>query len=190
MNIKKFSIYSSIITAVIVIACIVCCFIVIPTPFTFENEPKSITVYNYNKSSKGETVTKNGAYSNYYNTLVKEFQKTTTFTVFERIVSGANIYKKASQDIKQTKPTWSSVKRGVTIEISFQEKESIVVFVDGDSKLIEYYGLAMVVQPSSNVHEVSLYFNTKQDGSYTSSPILIQMKTEKLYKLITTMEFN
>lgn len=191
MSIKKFSIYASIILSFMVIACIICCFIIIPTPIELKNEPTSITVYNYEISSTGVTATKTNTKANDFDKLYNEFINTTNFSVFERILTGANIYKKPSQDVNQTKPTWSSAKsKAATIELSFKEKESIVVYVDGYSKKIDFYGLAMVVSSSLQVHEVSLYFKTTAGGTYTSTPILIQMKTNKLYKQISTIDFK
>lgn len=191
MGLKRFSIYSSIIMACVMIVCIVCCFIVIPSTITFENDPTSITVYNYNISSTGVTSTKTNTHANDYNNLLNEFKNTTNLTVFQRIFSGANIYKKPSQDLKQLKPTWSTAKKGTaTIEMSFNEKESFIVTIDGDTKKIEFYGLAMVVSSSILVHEVALYFKTTPSGTYTSAPILIQMKTNKLYKTIESIDFK
>ena len=191
MNIKKFSIYSSIIVSVMIIVCIVCCFIKIPTTFGFSSNPTSITVYNYNASSTGITVTETNSYADYYKKLYSEFKNTTNLTVFQRISSGANIYKKPSQDIKQSKPTWSSVKGGnVTIELLFKEKQSIIVYINGYSRQIDFYGVAMIVSSSPFVHEVSLYYKTTTSGSYTSSPILIQMDTKELHKTISNMNWS
>lgn len=191
MNIKKFSIYSSIIVSVMIIVCIVCCFIKIPTTFEFSSNPTSITVYNYNASSTGISVTETNSYADYYKKLYSEFKNTTNLTVFQRISSGANIYKKPSQDIKQSKPTWSSVKGGnVTIELLYKEKQSIIVYINGYSRQIDFYGVAMIVSSSPFVHEVSLYYKTTTSGSYTSSPILIQMDTKELHKTISSMNWS
>ena len=191
MSLKKFTIFSSIIIACMVIVCIVCCFITIPSTFQFSSNPTSITVYNYNLSSTGITATESNTNAENYKKLYEEFKKLTNLTVFQRISSGANIYEKPSQDVNQKKPTWSSVKGGnATIELLFNEKQSIIVYINGNSRQIDFYGLAMVVSSSSFVHEVSLYYKTTTSGTYTSSPILIQMKTNKLYKVINSMNWS
>lgn len=191
MNIKRFSICAIIIMSLIVVGCVVCCFIKIPSSFEFTAEPTSITVYDYNQSSTGITTTKTNTNSKDYERIFESFKQTTNLSVFQRIISGANIYEKASQDIKQEKPTWSTVKGGnVTIELLFKEKQSQIVYVDGYSKQIDFYGLAMVVSSSPFVHEVSLYYKTTTSGTYTSSPILIQMDTNELNKLIKSMKWN
>ena len=191
MELKKFTIYSTVIVSLLLISCIVCCFIKIPTTFEFSSNPTSITVYNYNASSTGITVTETNSYADYYKKLYSEFKNTTNLTVFQRISSGANIYKKPSQDIKQSKPTWSSVKGGnVTIELLFKEKQSIIVYINGYSRQIDFYGVAMIVSSSPFVHEVSLYYKTTTSGSYTSSPILIQMDTKELHKTISSMNWS
>ena len=189
MNIKKFSIFSTIILSVMVIACIICCFITIPTPMEFVNDPTSITVYDYSQSTTGITASKTNTKSDSYYKLLKAFKDTTTLTVFQRIASGANIYKKPSQDLEQKSPTWSSAKGGKTIEMSFNEKESMIVYVDGNSKKIDFYGLAMVVSSSRFIHEVCLYFKTTANGTYSSAPIIIQMNTRGLYNLIKSIDY-
>ena len=190
MSIKKFSIYTSIILSVMIVASIICCFITIPSPLKFKNDPTTITVYDYSQSSTGKITEKTNVYSNEYNKLLKEFKNTTNLTVFQRIASGANIYKKPSQDLKQTKPTWSSVKGGVTIEITFKEKESMVLYVNGNTKKIDFVSLAMVVSSSNLVHEAVLYFKSPTDKNYNSTPILIQMKTNGLNRLIRSINFK
>jgi len=191
MNIKKFSICASIIVACMIITCIVCCFITIPSSFKFSENPSSITVYNYNVSSKGITATESNTNAENYKKLIEEFKETTNLTVFQRISSGANIYEKPSQDVKQLKPTWTTVKGGeTTIELLFKQKQSMIVYINGYSRQIDFYGLAMVVSSSPFVHEVSLYYKTTTSGSYTSSPILLQMKTNELYKVINSMDWS
>lgn len=191
MNIKKFSICAIIIMSVIVVSCVVCCFIKIPSSFNFTAEPTSITVYDYSQSSTGKTVTKTNTNAEDYEKLFNEFKNLTNLSVFQRIISGANIYEKPSQDIKQEKPTWPTVKGGnVTIELLFKEKQSQVVYVDGYSKQIDFLGLAMVVSSNPFVHEVSLYYKTTTSGTYASSPILIQMDTNELNKIIKYMDWS
>lgn len=191
MELKKFTIYSTVIVSLLLISCIVCCFIIIPTPYSFTEKPSSITVYNYTKSSTGITVTQTNTHKNDYDKLYENFVTSTNLSIFERIVSGANIYEKPSQDISQKRPTWSTAKSGnVTMELSFDNKQSIVVFVNGNSKQIDFYGVAMVVSSSNLVHEVALYYKTTKNGSYTSSPILLQAKTRNLYKIISSINME
>ena len=188
MKLKTFGIFASSIIAFIAVMCIVFSFIIIPAPFKISEDPSSITVYNNNVSTVGKTVTKTNAESKNYDKLLKAFVETTNLSIFERAVSGANIYSKPTQDIKQELPTWSSIKnKYVTIELSFKNKQSIVVSVEGNTKKIDFYGLALVVEKSNFVNDTVIYYKTT--SSYTSSPIIINANTSKLYKIITSLEF-
>lgn len=190
MGLKKFSIYSLIIFSLVVVTCIVCCFIRIETPFKINGEPDSITVYNYEKYPTGRTTNSN-TYNELFNELNNEFKNSSNLSIFQRIASGANIYNKPSMDVKQEKPTWTTAKsKAVTMEISYKEKQSVIVQVDGKTRQIDFYGLAFVLNPSILVHEVSLYYKTSVGGLYVSSPILIQMKTNKLYKIVNSLDLS
>ena len=56
MELKKFSLFSSIIVGVILLITVIINFIVIPTPFRMTSNPSSITVYDYSRSSTGKTL--------------------------------------------------------------------------------------------------------------------------------------
>ena len=190
MNLKKFSIFATVIISIIALMCVVFCFIVIPAPFKISEDPASITVYNYNVSTVGKTVTKSNSEKENYEKLLKAFVETTNLSIFERAVSGANVYSKPSQDIKQEEPTWSSVKnKNMTFEISFSNKQYIILSIDGNTKPIGFYGLAFVVESNPFVHQVVMYYKTTSAGTYTSSPILIHANTSRLHSIIQSMEF-
>ena len=171
--------------SVIIVGLIVFSFIVLPTPLKFSEDPMSITIYNYSKATTGITTTKSNSYKETYEELLEEFTNCSNLSVFSRAFSGANIYDKPSQDIAQERPTWSTAnKNATTIELLFENKQSIIVTIDRNTKKIDFYGIAMVVSDSVLVHEVALYYKTNRNTSYTSSPILMSVKTNKLYNLI------
>ena len=135
MGLKRFSIYSLIITSLVVIFCVICCFVVIPTPFTFTEMPSKIVVYNYKISSKGETLTSTNSQKENYQIIYDEFVKSSNLSMFQRIVSGANIFEKPTHDVKGIKPTWPTVKgNNATIELTFTNKQHMIVSVDGNTK--------------------------------------------------------
>ena len=185
MDLKKFSIFSSIIIGSMMILCIVFSFIVIPTPFRVSEEPNSITVYNYQKSSTGTTYTKTNSGKKTYEKLYAEFVNMTNLSVFERAASGVNIYSKATQDLNQSQPTWANAKsNNITMELSFKNKQSIILSINGNTKQIDFYGLAFVVNNYNFVNDIILYYKTTSTGSYTSSPIILGAKTNNIYKII------
>jgi len=188
MTLKKFSIFSAIIISVIILLNIILCFIVIPTPFKITADPSSITIYNYSVSSTGKTITKSNSYKEHYNNLLNAFIYSTNLSIFERAVSGSNVFDKATQDVGNRQPNWNSVKnKNVTIEMNFSEKQSIIVCVNGNTKQIDYYGIALVVNNNTFVKDTVIYYKTSSGGAYTNSPIILGAKTNKLYKIITSI---
>ena len=191
MNLKKFSTFASVIIAAIIVMIVVFGFIVIPAPFNISEDPATITVYDQTQSSLGKTITKSNSEKQNYEKILNAFVQTTNLTVFERAFSGVNIYSKPTQDIEQKQPTWASVKnKEVTIELSFSSKQSIIVSINGNTKQIDFYGLAFVVENNWFVHDVVIYYKTTSSGTYTSSPIIIGANTKKLYNVITSLNYN
>ena len=187
MTLKKLSIYSIIFAGIIVISCVVFCFIKSNKPLEFNNEPTSITVYDYGKQSTGITLTP-AADEQQFSSILNCFENITSVSVFERAYSGSNVYDLPGLDINQQKATWgASIVDNKTIELTFGEKQSMIVDIDGYTRQIDFYSIAIVVTNSIFVHEVALYYKISTSGVYTSSPILIKAKTDKLYKMIDAM---
>ncbi len=191
MKLKKFSIFAISIISVILLSCIVFCFVVIPAPFKISDDPQSITVYNQSQSTLGKTLTKSNTEKENYEKILKAFVETTNLSIFERAFSGVNLYSKPTLDVDQKEPTWASVKnKNVTVELNFERRQSIIVSVGGNTRQIDFYGLAMVLDSSIFVKDVVMYYKTTSGGSYTSSPIIIGANTSKLYNLITNLNFK
>ena len=106
-------------------------------------------------------------------------------------LNGKNLKLEPSQDVKQKYSTWkeSNKSDNYCMELIFEEKQSIIVTVDGNTKVIEFYGLIMVLNKTSNGAEVAMYFSTSEGTSknYTTSPILVNAKQNGLYKLAASL---
>jgi len=187
MKLKTFSICTSIILSLLVLSCIVCCFIVIPTPFKFTEKPVNITVYNYKKSSKGETVNSIDMKDEYEN-LYESFINCSNFSIFERIASGANIFEKVGIDDSQKRPTWSTAKsNNATIELQFETEQYLYVYKNGKSRRIDFNNIAMVIEEKPVIHEVAIYYKKANDANYSSLQIIMNLKTNELYKIINSI---
>lgn len=187
MTLKKLSIYSIIFAGIIVVSCFVFAFVKSNKPLSFDNQPTSITVYDYSKQSTGMTITA-ATNEKQFNEILDCFENITSVSVFERAYSGSNVYDLPGLDVNQQKDTWgTAIDNQKTIELTFNTKQSFIVEVDGHTRKIDFYSIGMVVTNSILVHEVALYYKISTSGVYTSSPILVKAKTDKLFNLIDEM---
>lgn len=186
MNIKKFAIVSCcfvllILATIITLGCVkVNSKLDIDEPTTF--------VY-YVKSSVG--VKKSSDEPKIYNNLKKYVNEMTDLSIFDYMVKGISLKAKSGQDYNNKyKYSYDLKEKGICLEMQFDKTQSIVVEIDGNTKVIEFTGLIMQVKDSSKAQEVALFFSTSTGESKTykeDNPILIIAKQNKLYDYISSL---
>lgn len=186
MNIKKFAIVSCcfvvlILATIITLGCVkVNSKLDIDEPTTF--------VY-YVKSSVG--VKKSSDEPKIYNNLKKYVNEMTDLSIFDYMVKGISLKAKSGQDYNNNnKYSYDLKEKGICLEMQFDKTQSIVVEIDGNTKVIEFTGLIMQVKDSSKAQEVALFFSTSTGESKTykeDNPILIVAKQNKLYDYISSL---
>lgn len=186
MNIKKFAIVSCcfvllILATIITLGCVkVNSKLDIDEPTTF--------VY-YVKSSVG--VKKSSDEPKIYNNLKKCVKEMTDLSIFDYMVKGISLKAKPCQDYNNKyKYSYDLKEKGICLEMQFDKTQSIVVEIDGNTKVIEFTGLIMQVKDSSKAQEVALFFSTSTGESKTykeDNPILIVAKQNKLYNYISSL---
>jgi len=72
----------------------------------------------------------------------------------------------------------------------FDEKQSVVVTAEGNTKVVEFYALIMILDKTSNGGEAALYFSTSEgtSKSYSKSPILVNAKLNDLYDFAKSLQ--
>lgn len=190
MNFKKFAIVASVFIGFIIITMVVLGCVHVNMELEVD-EPKYFKYYVNSSSDGGE---KNADDSpKIYKNLNKLFKKSTSLSVFDYMSKGLSLKAKPTQDTEnQFSPYATNMKEeNVCLEVVFENKQSLVVEIDGDTKVIDFYSLFMIVNESSKAQEVALYFSTSsgsyKDYSSSKEPIVIVAKTNKLYDYIMSL---
>ena len=190
MNLKRFTIISSIIIALIVVATIVLGCVKVDNPLALPNADV-IVVY-----SEGSSVeyTKEGTPAK-YNRLAKEVKNITKLTILECMVNDYDLKRVPSQALDGKYDSFSkstATSENYCVELVYEKKQSLLVSYEGDTKVVEFYALLFIVEESGNGQEIALHFSTTEGidsyKSYTKSPITIEGKTDKLLVYINSSE--
>lgn len=192
MNFKKFAIVASVFIGVVFTLMIVLGCIHVDNSFEID-EPSKIIYYV--KSSVGVERTKSESPKVYEN-ITEKFNKSIKLTVFDYMAKGLSLNAKPGQAGSTDYSSYTATlkENGVCVEYIFSDKQSIVVEVDGNTKVVEFYSFIMEVKDSSRAKEVALYFSTSSgeykdyaNESTSKYPILIVAKQNKLYNYIMSL---
>lgn len=179
MSLKKLGIVLCIFTSIIVGIIVV--FACVKTdPNLQMNKPAKYIVYN--NSSAGKTITQEEKSS--YEKLTKGIENCFKVNIFNTLASRKEVGYKPSQDIKNVYPTFSKSSSTVYVEMVFDKIQTMIVEIDGDTRAIDYFSLIFEVKDSNRVKEIAIYHSSTTNQKYTTSPILVLGKQNKLYDLI------
>lgn len=184
MTIKKFTIFTSIIIGIIIVTSIVLGCVKIDNGLKFD-EPQKFKVYA--KSSIGLEYSKETTPSK-YNELNNLYKEMTNLSIFKYMINGVGLDIEPGQDMAENEDSWleSNKSNYYCLEVIFEDKQSTVVNVNGDTKVVEFYALIMKVEKSVTGKEVALYFSTSEGSSksYSKNPLLVMAKQNKVFKFI------
>ncbi len=188
---KKLIISLSVFLAAIVIMLVCTCFIKTSPNLTYQN-PETIMIYAKSsvaiKNGKGESTFSKE--SNTYQDVVKNVEDMFKISMFSRISHGQTIYPNVGQDVEKSKPSWSTsiLSKNYAVAFTFKEKQRQIINYQGDTRIIEYFGFIIIAQEALGFTEVSIYFKTSSDGSYTNSPMIAYANTKQLVKYIESIK--
>lgn len=187
MNLKRFSIISAVIIGILIATLVTLSLIRVDNGLSLD-EPSKIIVYS--KTTVGKQYTEEETPS-MYKKAKKLYEEMTNLSVIDYMVSGKSLRQEPSQDIDQHYDTWKESNKSSfnCVELIFDEEQSIIVNVNGNTKVVEFYALIMKVEKSATGREVAMYFSTSSgtSKSYSTSPILINAKQNDLYKLAESL---
>lgn len=190
MNLKRFSIISAVIIGLLIATLITLSCVKVNNGLSLD-DPSKIIVYA--KSTVGTEYSMEETPSK-YKEAKKVYENITNLSVIDYMITGKSLKLEPGQDLKQKYATWkeSNKSSNYCVELIFDKKQSIVVNVEGNTKVVEFYALIMMVEKSNLGREVAVYFSTSEgtSKSYSTSPILINAKQNKLYKLIQSTVKN
>lgn len=188
MSFKKFSIIASAIASFVLIVVIICGCLRVNNGLHL-NDPDKILVYSKStvakEYSKDDTPKKYGELNNLYKNM-------TNLNLFDYMISKNDIFTKPTQDISNNNGSWNNINKqnGYCLEFIYNKSQTIVVSVDGDTKVIEFFGLIMQVEENKGVKNIAMYFSTSTGSSktYTDSPIVVIGNQNRLFNYINAME--
>ncbi len=186
MNLKKFSIASGIFTALIIVLSIVLSCIKTTTSFIIE-KPSAISIYNH--STVSTTYSETNTKSKYYE-LYEKLKNIGTISILERAINKIEVNDTLSQDVNRYLPNWagdSNLKNNICIEIKYETTQSQIVYVDGDSKKIDYKQLIFILPEDGKTQQIAIYFMISSGSTYSASPILMNVNCKDLYNYIKTL---
>ena len=188
MSLKKFSIISSIIATLIVISVIVLGCIKINNGLAL-NDPDKILVYS--KSTIAKEYTKQDS-PKVYGELKSLYENMTNLNLFDYMLSKNDINTKPTQDLENKFKSWtgSNKENGYCLEFIYNTRQTIVVTIDGDTKVVEFYALIMQVEENKGVQKIAMYFSlsTGSSKTYSDSPIIVLGNQNGLFSYIKGIE--
>lgn len=184
MNFKKFTIYATIISLIIIIATFSLGFITTSTPLHID-EPSAFYIYNNDTTSTKITKENN---PEVFQQLVNGLNNLTNINLATRLIQGGNINEQPSQDVKSEygEITVNLIKiKHVVVEVVWENKQQQIVYINGNTKMLEFYSMAFAIEDTSTriipiCLSQSLPNVTNKD--YKGSPLLIRGSTAELYK--------
>ena len=192
MTLKRFSIIAAVIAGIIISLTIVLSCVKVNG--NISGSPDKVIVYM--EDTAGVTCYDNASNQRnkaHYQELVKRYKSMTNLSIMDYMLRGKAVNTDPSQDLRDKYDTWSYSNKSnyYCLELIYKNKQSVVVNVEGSTKVIEYYSLIMKVEKSTLSHEVAVYFSTTEDydasKTYSASPILINANQNALYSYMSYM---
>lgn len=192
MSIKKFGLIGGIFIGVIFILSIVLACIKTNT-ILIKNNPSEISIYNH--STISVTYSEANTKTKYYE-LLKRLKNIGNLSIMDRAIHQIDINEPLSQDENKNFPVWSDdttlknnvLKNNICVEIKFKKSQQQIVYVDGDSKRIDYNNLIFVIPENGKTQQVPIYFMISGGASYANaSPMLMYMNCASLLKYIKSL---
>ena len=193
MNLKRFSIISAIIVGLVLVATIVLSCVKIDNPLQIATADK-ITVYSQTSAGVDFSMKDTPAK---YKRLVKEIENMTKLTIFDCMLKDYDLKREPSQDVDKKYPTFDKSKTTTEkycVELVFDEEQEMKVVVDQDTKVIKFTALIFALSSENGGQELALYYSTTSVNedykTYTTQPILIKAKTNKILEYIKSEGFK
>ena len=190
MTLKKFSIFASIIAGMIVAIVITLSCVKINNSIT--GAPDRAIAYL--KSSTGVTCDETHN-TTHFEKIKKLYKQMTNVSVIDYLASGESVDTYSTQDFEnsQTYPSSTEKQENYCLELIFKEKQTIVVKIDGDTKLVEFYSLLFVVNDSLISSDFEVFFSQTEDFESSKqyynckNPIYLRANGSKMVKYLKFM---
>ena len=159
------------------------------------NNPVRIMVYN-----ESSTATVTNGYTKddaEYSEILKNVKKVSSISIFTRLVNNSPVKPVIEQDLEGKFADWSTEIKleNIVIELIYDKAQDLIVYVDGDTRVITYFCLAIVVPANNDFSDVVIYYSetnnttdSSKDESYKAcNPLTVKGKGGKLLKYLNSV---
>ena len=192
MSFKKFTIIAVVLSAIIIAVSLTLCFVKTDTygEKLRLSSPNYFVVYD--GSEAGTKISSNSAD---YQALSSEFLKFTSVSIFSRLVFNGvldeDVVQEQASNISAGYYTSAMKHQNTCLEACFEEKQTQIISIDGNTKVVEYYSLLFEIS-SSGTRNVYIYFDSDNitNHTYTGLPLVVTGNTENLLKMALRASAN
>ena len=141
---------------------------------------KPYQIYVYNKST---VAINSGGYNegdDKYNDILKALNKTTSISIFKRLVNKTKLNEKIEIDMggKISKYSTTMKQNHIVVEMIYDKQQDTVAYYEGNSRVVSYYAALYLIRPNNDFFDIIVYYSstndtTKKDSYYADCKPLI-----------------
>ena len=191
---KIFSIISASMASLVLVFLITLCFIKTNVSIVNKN-PVRVMVYNESSTATvANGYTKDDAE---YIEILNLVKKVTSVSVFTRLVNNSVVKPVIEQDLDGKYADWSTEIKleNIVVELVYDKAQDLIVYVDGDTRVITYFCLSLVVPANNDFSDIVIYYSetnnstdSSKDESYKAcDPLTVKGKGGKLLKYLNSL---
>ncbi len=189
---KLFSIISASICVLVLVFILVISFVKVNINLETDDP---YMIYVYNKSSVAMSSEGYKAGTNEYEKVLDGVNKTTSLSIFKRLVNKTKLNSKIEIDLegKISKYSTDMKQKYIVVEMIYDKQQDVIVYSNGISRVVSYYASLFIVQPDNEFADIIVYYSTtndstKKDSYYAScSPLILNGDSEAMEKTIKNL---
>ncbi len=207
---KKLCIITAVYAAVVIAIITSLCFIKPKAAFSFADASYIVPYngsdavglntgvgYGLSTTQKGDTSgeyytkSEEAVYKNLNKLIAEMFTQTAITTIYKNGTFGTTVSQDVNNKYNSMNDKLIMGYYAVQVRFDADHKQRQIVYVDGDSKIIEYFGIIILLSVGKGYQQVLIYFVTSTDDTqltdYGDSPMLAWANTTKLIKYIQSI---
>lgn len=187
---KLFTIISAGICALVLTFILVISFVKVNIKIESGN-PYMIYVYNKSTVALNSEGYKEG--SSQYNKVLEALDKTTSISILKRLTNKTKVNENIKIDMvgQISKYSTDMKQNHIVVEMIYDEQQDVVVYHEGNSRVISYYAIMYVLRPNNEFFDIIVYYSstndsTKKDSYYADcKPLFLKGDSRYISEAIT-----
>lgn len=158
---------------------------------------KPISVNIFNKSTVSIDSAKYKDKDGGFDEIVERISDITNVSAFEKLVNRVNLNNEIIQDTTVNYAKWSTElkTKNIVIELTYDKEQDVVVTKNGNTRVISYWCLAIVIPADSGFTDMIVYYSTTneetsnaKDKSYEAcEPLVMHGDFTEFYEYINSL---